>query len=1059
MADLPRFRFLRPEDLLVVDVEVSNLQLSADGSSLERADPAADAYLIFHFPAQHIAERAFWEAENSKETAGPPPVPALAAGETRLAFKLAPGITSMAFSIESLLDWSALVPSLPGNALPPGAVAGPPPGGPSAAQTAIEFPYRLFLSPDATATWTHRKSVFTSGNRTEIWHSRLTPPRGRPSTPVRAVGRRNVPDRIRTSLASRDLDDLVTLSGDFTIRPKNFAELGMNPAQWFAMLQHAGLLGKTFPPTPIDADEFIISALGATARLRGRWDYPPLNLLSQKDLLSFLGMPTPSMEQYEHIAGQGRDQYVRVVRRGVLHSGHRASVVKVTERRFEPRLVRTIDTPAGHVGIFGTTAYLRQYYQVIVQEPLKRYDELAGGYANKGVDRPFRSLEMPFRTLRYTTLVSPKIDFPCGSPDTIEAALRPQYIMLHPMPAEPQALLQYELDFQAFVQAAVEQQFKCFFWVKVGGADFPFGIVGTDWEENVITFDTPVLFIPYEALGKTDAAKIVDVFNNDPSPLRTQRPIANQNIAIADPTGSKPTSTRLPVETVTFGLEALPANPDPPLPPTYLATWVLKMRSAQVHLESVEQLTGQRDPTSITLSAQYLKDGVGPKNRSGAFADLGDARAVKFSGPSGGGVARPDSEVKVISSKVGAVGKAFVGANPPTKADLAELFGGAKLFGYIKLIDILADMDIVGLDVSFEAADLSEAELAARLADPNARLPIPVLRTRRLPAAVESRFVWKPALKSAGILDLASAELVLDVRTVTPLNGASATSEVRGELRHFALNFFSVLRVELVRLAFSALPGRKPDVTAEGCRLTFQGPLTFVNSLRNVLPDNGFSDPPAVEVTASGISAGYTLGIPSVGVGIVSIENLSLSAMLTVPFNDQPANVRFALSERHHPFIVTVTLFGGGGFFALAVSAKGVEQVEAAIEFGGNVSINLGVASGGVHVMAGIYFSKTKTDVTLTGYLRVGGYLSVLGLITISVEFYLAFAYRKAGGGSEVYGQASVTVTVKVACFSKSVSLTVERSFEGAPGDPTFEDVIDPPDWEQYCLAFASDTA
>ena len=48
-------------------------------------------------------------------------------------------------------------------------------------------------------------------------------------------------------------------------------------------------------------------------------------------VLRLLGMPTPSLEQYEHITGLGRDQYVRVVRRGYVHTGMRASIVKVTE--------------------------------------------------------------------------------------------------------------------------------------------------------------------------------------------------------------------------------------------------------------------------------------------------------------------------------------------------------------------------------------------------------------------------------------------------------------------------------------------------------------------------------------------------------------------------------------------------------------------------------------------------------------------------------------------------------------------------------------------------------
>ena len=54
-------------------------------------------------------------------------------------------------------------------------------------------------------------------------------------------------------------------------------------------------------------------------------------------------------------------------------------------------------------------------------------------------------------------------------------------------------------------------------------------------------------------------------------------------------------------------------------------------------------------------------------------------------------------------------------------------------------------------------------------------------------------------------------------------------------------------------------------------------------------------------------------------------------------------------------------------------------MLEAAFEFGATASIDIGVASGGVHIMAGIYFSLRAqgagTDLapTLVGYLRMGG--------------------------------------------------------------------------------------
>jgi hypothetical protein len=54
-----------------------------------------------------------------------------------------------------------------------------------------------------------------------------------------------------------------------------------------------------------------------------------------------------------------------------------------------------------------------------------------------------------------------------------------------------------------------------------------------------------------------------------------------------------------------------------------------------------------------------------------------------------------------------------------------------------------------------------------------------------------------------------------------------------------------------------------------------------------------------------------------------------------------------------------------------------------------------------------------------------------------------------------VRGRGTLTVSVRIAFFSKSVQLELERSFSGAPGDPTFTDCVLPAHWRVYCLAFA----
>ncbi len=275
---------------------------------------------------------------------------------------------------------------------------------------------------------------------------------------------------------------------------------------------------------------------------------------------------------------------------------------------------------------------------------------------------------------------------------------------------------------------------------------------------------------------------------------------------------------------------------------------------------------------------------------------------------------------------------------------------------------------------------------------------------------------------------------------------------------NFALTLGGVVGIKFESLSFTAPAGKKPDVAAHihGKGLQFLGDLSFLQAIQDYIPSDGFQDPPSLEVTADGIIAGYSLAIPTIGVGVFSVENISLRAALALPFlPPAPLRFRFAFSEREHPFLVTVSLLGGGGFFGLALGPDGVEMLEASIEVGANVSIDVVVASGNVHIMAGVYLKIDPKDNAsqLTGYLRAGGTLDVLGLISASVEFYLGFSYY-FGPRCHIAGEATVTIEVHVLLFSASVHASLRRDFT----DPqvSVKDLISQQDWDDYCEAFAA---
>lgn len=345
------------------------------------------------------------------------------------------------------------------------------------------------------------------------------------------------------------------------------------------------------------------------------------------------------------------------------------------------------------------------------------------------------------------------------------------------------------------------------------------------------------------------------------------------------------------------------------------------------------------------------------------------------------------------------------------------------------------------------------------------------------------RFDWNPVIKSwslaAGAPPLFRANdprgFRVAVEAKVRKNGQSAPKmSVTCSLKSFDLVLIapaSFLELNFEKIEFRVDTAAKMNVDVLLTSIKFVGPLSFVETLRDLIPLDGFSDPPHLDITPQGIDAGYNVALPAIAIGVFNLSNLSLGAGFTVPFIGQPLSVRFNFCTREQPFNLSVCMFGGGGFFGITLDPKGVQIMEAAFEFGASVSVNLGVASGGVHVMAGIYFRMEQTACSLTGYFRMGGYVSVLGLVSVSIELYLGLSYEFESG--KCAGRATLTIEIEIFMFSKSVEISCERKFAGANGDPGFRDLMGPrPDlplneelalidddsqyaWREYADAFA----
>ncbi|MFF7726952.1 hypothetical protein [Streptomyces sp. NPDC008001] len=311
----------------------------------------------------------------------------------------------------------------------------------------------------------------------------------------------------------------------------------------------------------------------------------------------------------------------------------------------------------------------------------------------------------------------------------------------------------------------------------------------------------------------------------------------------------------------------------------------------------------------------------------------------------------------------------------------------------------------------------------------------------RLPETVNARLEWNPGIQQFPADDPVFVpepdgrfSIVVDVRG-SLRSDLTAGADITCSLEKFSLLLipppFQVLKLAFRHVRFSMRAGRKPDIDVVLGSVDFTGPLSFVQTLRRLIPVDGFSDPPGIEVTPSGITARYALPLPNLAIGVFSLENLRLGAYLDLPFIGRSVEIGFFFCTRQAPFRLTVSLLGGGGFFGIVLTPQRVAVLEGSLEFGAALSMNFGVASGSLSVMAGIYYrlEPGSGESRLTGYFRARGEVDILGIVSLSIEICLELTFELP---NTVSGRARISVSIHIGFWSQSVTIECEKRFVGS---------------------------
>lgn len=1041
---------VRPDDLLALVFHLVNISIEEGppaGATSSRKRLAGNnqqqAYIIVEFASQSVGEQSFFEADDNsasgaKEPQDPkhrrtpedPVIPAAAlySGPSWLVYQIPREKLPIPFELGALLqlclDAPQVVQTQQGNPVAPEQMIIPHaafnnqdceyalPSG-----TAIEAPFRLYLSPGEATTWQHATapemttsdgkpaSDATQSHRSVLWHTRLQGAPGLIVDPGGKFGQAMHPHQGILPPTARAVWD-ADLSRRQLMPPPYYS---LEPWQRWQLMQlttppasgrpHIG--GYTYPE--IGIEQLWLSAMGAW--LKAHWTIGNENPPKPFGRVPSFAYGHQALEivQWDHEISMGRDQFVRVVTAGYLMPfAHDAVLVTITQRRFA-------QVPRGK-GQGQTAAFLKTHQFIIVREPIKTYDQA----------------RLPFTKVVCKTLMTPNI-----LPDPIGSFGDEALWIKVPDPNDPS---------------------------NVDGIDFQFHLEATDKDGQTLDFTAPLAFVGESA-------------NSDPGILGTvmaayrgdQRSTVNSfggaAISFVPARSDGLGDGRLETENIHFSTETDHGTG---------AQFRPILDTAQVAHPATKRLTGNAQRVTVAWENSFVDSGGNngdvylsqslwfqqqqptPDSARLAFAD--STRA--------GGLLTPNLSVNGFSRLLGPVSlpsdttkPSLVDGSFSPKAVLSGL--GLKLLGAIDLADIFAD--VMPGDIAQQMRNLDQPQLGQPPSD-----IIPVI----VGSGDTTRWVWETT--SFNSTDIFQAGLNGDnahfrlETVIVHQDGKDPTFSAKGTLEHFAITLPKgdpnrpqevPVTIPFKSFTFTAGSGQKLDVSVDMGSLVFGGALSLIQNVLSVIPLDGFVDPPFVDVETDSVTAGYKLAIPTISMGYFTLQNISLDAEVFLPFlsNDE-AHLGLDFCTRDKPFMLTVSGLGGGGYCGVTAGLSGIQTLELSLDFGASVALNLGVAAGSVSVVGGVYIQMTKgqSSPNLTAFVRANGELDVLGLITISACLYIGLNYENPS----LSGDAELDVSISIAFFSTTVPIKMHREFKGS--DPIFLDTYTAADWQDYCEAFAS---
>ena len=283
--------------------------------------------------------------------------------------------------------------------------------------------------------------------------------------------------------------------------------------------------------------------------------------------------------------------------------------------------------------------------------------------------------------------------------------------------------------------------------------------------------------------------------------------------------------------------------------------------------------------------------------------------------------------------------------------------------------------------------------------------------------------VFRP-VKGLGSGPSKQPRLGIDSRTEIDLrNGGVPTTVVNGYVDAFDLHLFGtapflIVKLEPVKFTSGSGIPLKLDVRVKD--VAFGQALKFVDDLAKYFgSDSGVYVKP--NFRPFGIEVGYRFNKDILQLAALTLQNVSLSVSIVLPFDNSPTRFRLAVGTRQKPVQASVGIHGGCFFVAMQMRAEAMELLEASMEYGLVTGVDFGgILMGTAKITAGIYIALGARD-EITGFFNASGAFSVAHLMTVGAS--LVVSLRKMG--AEMQGDAEYNFEFSLGIIDYSYSVNV----------------------------------